>query len=137
MMVTTIISFALAAVGIAACCGKIGGVPDSISAMVYELPKKWQWMWTVWLCLVAMACQTDGNLYFTHPDRHDYTTSFPVTTAHHIALVRNGSLVKFFVDGTNVNQVSFDGSSYYYWMIRMCGPAVFDELRISNIARYS
>lgn len=58
-MVTTTISFALAAVGIAACCGKIGGVPDSISAMVYELPKKWQWTWTVWLCLVAMLLMPD------------------------------------------------------------------------------
>ena len=55
MTTLVIISFLLSVLGIAACCGKIGGVPDSISAMVYELPKKWQWMWTVWLWLVGLT----------------------------------------------------------------------------------
>lgn len=28
-------------------------LPDSISALVYCLTKKWQWVWTVWLALVT------------------------------------------------------------------------------------
>ena len=28
-------------------------LPESVSAMVYELPQKWQWVWTAWLALVT------------------------------------------------------------------------------------
>lgn len=35
---------------------KSGGVPDSISAMVYMLPKGgWKWLWTLWLWAVAFT----------------------------------------------------------------------------------
>ena len=33
------------------------GLPESISAMVYDLPRPWQWLWTVWIWAVSLtAC---------------------------------------------------------------------------------
>lgn len=29
-------------------------LPDSISAMVYELPRGWQWLWIVWMWAVSL-----------------------------------------------------------------------------------
>ena len=29
-------------------------LPDSISAVVYELPKRWQWLWSVWVWLLMV-----------------------------------------------------------------------------------
>lgn len=29
--------------------------PDSISAMVYELPRGWQWLWIVWMWVVSLS----------------------------------------------------------------------------------
>ena len=31
------------------------GLPDSISAMVHDLPKGWKWVWAVWLALVTLT----------------------------------------------------------------------------------
>lgn len=31
------------------------GIPDSISAMVYNLSRKWRWLWTVWMYAVALT----------------------------------------------------------------------------------
>lgn len=32
-------------------------LPDSISALVYELPRPWQWLWIVWMWVVSLlAC---------------------------------------------------------------------------------
>jgi hypothetical protein len=35
--------------------GRMKALPESISAMVYELPKGRQWVWSVWLCLVSFT----------------------------------------------------------------------------------
>ena len=32
-----------------------GELPESVSAMVYDLPKAGQWLWTLWLFLVAFC----------------------------------------------------------------------------------
>ena len=29
-------------------------LPDSISALVYELPQRWQWLWIVWMWTVSL-----------------------------------------------------------------------------------
>ena len=29
-------------------------LPDSISALVYELPRPWQWLWIVWMWVVSL-----------------------------------------------------------------------------------
>lgn len=29
-------------------------IPDSMSAVVYELPKRWQWLWSVWVWLLMV-----------------------------------------------------------------------------------
>lgn len=34
---------------------RMKALPESISAMVYELPEKRQWVWSAWLCLVAVT----------------------------------------------------------------------------------
>ena len=34
---------------------RMKALPESISAMVYELPRKRQWVWSAWLCLVAFT----------------------------------------------------------------------------------
>lgn len=38
-------------VGVA--CKRRRELPESISAMVYDLPSKWRWLWTVWLVHVS------------------------------------------------------------------------------------
>jgi hypothetical protein len=52
-MMTTlvIISLLLAVGGVSAACG--GGVPESISSMVYALRKDRQWLWSAWLFAVT------------------------------------------------------------------------------------
>lgn len=53
-MMTTlvIISLLLAVGGVSAACG--GGVPESISSMVYALRKDRQWMWSAWMFAVSI-----------------------------------------------------------------------------------
>jgi hypothetical protein len=87
---------------------------------------------------IIMACQSGSKLYFTYPDGSNFTTTYDSTSVHHIAFVRNGTTLKIFVDGAKFKEVTFQ-SSCSYWLIWMGGgqPTVFDELRISNVARYN
>ena len=39
-----------------ALCIKGGGIPSSLSASVFNLPKGWQWVWTVVICSVCFLC---------------------------------------------------------------------------------
>ena len=39
-----------------ALCIRGGGVPPSLSASVFNLPKGWQWVWTVVLAAVVFLC---------------------------------------------------------------------------------
>lgn len=45
----------MAVVYTAAVIGKRRELPESISSMVYDLPKRWQYLWTVWLWLVGLG----------------------------------------------------------------------------------
>lgn len=51
---TTILSLLMAVAYIAAVIIKDKKLPDSISALVYALPNKWQWIWTLWLWVVSL-----------------------------------------------------------------------------------
>lgn len=51
-----IISVLLTALGIGAATWKLGELPESISALVYVLPRQggWQWLWIVWMWSVSL-----------------------------------------------------------------------------------
>lgn len=50
-----LISLLLATLYVGVAIGKARELPESISAMVYVLPKGgWRWLWTVWLWLVGI-----------------------------------------------------------------------------------
>lgn len=54
MSTLLIISLLMAVAYIAAVIIKDKKLPDSISALVYALPSKWQWVWTLWLWAVNL-----------------------------------------------------------------------------------
>ena len=56
-MMTTLVylSMAIAAAFLTAATIKRRALPDSISAIVYDLPHTWQWFWTVWMWAVAIT----------------------------------------------------------------------------------
>ncbi len=56
-MITTmlIISILLVALYVGAAIWRRKGLPDSISALVHDLPKGWQWVWAVWLASVTFT----------------------------------------------------------------------------------
>ena len=49
-----ILSVILVVLFISATIHHTRSIPDSVSAMVYALPKGWQYLWTVWLWVVSM-----------------------------------------------------------------------------------
>lgn len=53
MMVLTIISLCIAVGGMVLMSR--GGVPDSVSGMVYNLPVRRRWLWSGWLVAVALT----------------------------------------------------------------------------------
>lgn len=53
MMTFLIISALLTLVYVGLAIWHFKKLPHSISAMVYDLPKKWQWVWTAWLALAT------------------------------------------------------------------------------------
>lgn len=55
MTVLLVINILLVAVYVGATIWRIKALPESISAMVYELPRKWQWVWSAWLVAVAFT----------------------------------------------------------------------------------
>ena len=55
MTVLLVINILLVAVYVAATIWRMKALPESISAMVYELPRKWQWVWSAWLVAVAFT----------------------------------------------------------------------------------
>lgn len=53
MLPSIILSFLLVASYVGAAIWKDKKLPESISAMVYILPKGgWQWLWTIWLVII-------------------------------------------------------------------------------------
>ncbi len=55
MTALLIVSILLVALYVGATIWRKRELPESVSAMVYELPKGgWQWAWTVWLWIVAI-----------------------------------------------------------------------------------
>lgn len=53
MMTLTIVSLFLAAVGVVLMSR--GGLPESVSGMVFALPVRRRWVWSVWLVAVALT----------------------------------------------------------------------------------
>ena len=49
----TVVALMIMLFGVMTAIMKCESLPESISAMVYELPKNRQWMWSVWLCAIA------------------------------------------------------------------------------------
>lgn len=52
-MIAVLIASALAALYVGAATWKNKAIPDSISAMVYELPRNWQFLWILWMWAIA------------------------------------------------------------------------------------
>lgn len=55
MMYMVIISVLLSVAYTGAVIWKRKKLPESISALVYSLPNKWQWTWIVWMWVVAIT----------------------------------------------------------------------------------
>ena len=55
MVVLLIISALLAVLYVSAAIGAKGALPDSISAMVFLLPRTGQWLWIVWMWSVTFT----------------------------------------------------------------------------------
>lgn len=53
MMTYLLISALLVVLYVGAAIWRWRKLPESVSAMVHDLPKKWQWVWTAWLGLVT------------------------------------------------------------------------------------
>lgn len=57
MITLTITSFLLAVLYTGIATWRKKQLPESISALVYELPRQWQWVWIVWMWAVSFtAC---------------------------------------------------------------------------------
>ena len=52
-----ILSLLMVALGIGAATWKLGELPESISALVYVLPRQggWRWLWSGWLWAVSLT----------------------------------------------------------------------------------
>ena len=55
MMYSVIVSILLVVAYIATATWRKKQLPESISALVYELPRRWQWVWIVWMWVVAFT----------------------------------------------------------------------------------
>ena len=53
MLILLTISAVLAVLYVGAAIWKRHSIPESISAMVFDLPRKWQWLWSIWLWAIA------------------------------------------------------------------------------------
>lgn len=53
MTTMLILSLLLVTSFVGGACKRHGELPDSISAMVYDLPSKLRWLWTVWMVHVS------------------------------------------------------------------------------------
>ncbi len=54
MITMLILSIVMAVAYVAAVIIKDRELPDSISVLVYELPERWQWLWSAWLAGVTL-----------------------------------------------------------------------------------
>lgn len=54
MTLLLIISILFVAAYLVVAIWRMKALPDSISALVYALPSKWQWVWTLWLWAVSL-----------------------------------------------------------------------------------
>lgn len=66
-------------------------LPESISAMVYDLPRPWQWVWTVWL--MAVTFTVASSLIEAMPDAWRFVAFLTVAALGFVAampLVRHG-----------------------------------------------
>lgn len=55
MATLVLISILLSALGIVLATWKHRELPESISGLVYDLPKRQQWLWTLWMWAIAVA----------------------------------------------------------------------------------
>lgn len=53
-IILILLAFLLVASYVGTAVWRKGELPDSISAMVYDLPRRRQWTWSAWLCAVAI-----------------------------------------------------------------------------------
>ena len=59
MMTMLILSIVMAVAYVAAVIIRDKTLPDSVSALVYALPKgRWRWLWSAWLALVTLLMAT-------------------------------------------------------------------------------
>lgn len=58
-------------------------LPESISAMVYDLPRPWQWVWTVWL--MAVTFTVAPPLIEAVPDAWRFVAFFTVAALGFVA----------------------------------------------------
>lgn len=52
-MIAVLTAFALAVLYVGAAIWKNRTLPESISAMVYDLPRNWQFLWILWMWVIA------------------------------------------------------------------------------------
>ena len=55
MTILLFVSILMAIIPVVIVTWRRGELPESISAMVYELPEKWQWLWSVWIWAVMFT----------------------------------------------------------------------------------
>ena len=55
MATSVLISVLLSALGVGLATWKKRELPDSLSALVYDLPTKQQWLWTLWMWAMAVT----------------------------------------------------------------------------------
>ena len=69
MATLVLISILLSALGVGLATWKKRELPDSLSALVYDLPTKQQWMWTLWMWAMAVTVgiplidRMDGSMF--------------------------------------------------------------------------
>ena len=87
MMVTAmlILSLLLVVSYVGAAIWRSGMLPESVSAMVFALPRKGQWLWTAWLALVALTLAP--SLFEAMPENWGITAHVFVTSILFVAVM--------------------------------------------------
>ena len=87
MMVTAmlILSLLLVVSYVGAAIWRSGMLPESVSAMVFDLPRKGQWLWTAWLALVALTLAP--SLFEAVPENWGITAHVFVTSILFVAVM--------------------------------------------------
>ena len=87
MMVTAmlILSLLLVVSYVGAAIWRSGVLPDSVSAMVFDLPRNGQWLWTAWMALVALTLAP--ALFEAVPENWGITAHVFVTSILFVAVM--------------------------------------------------